>query len=107
MALLYSCALCGVLGPRTRCLHHPKRGGGSLWRRLVAQVVERDRGMSWLCGKPGATSAGHVVPASRGGRDELANLRAAHVRCNLARHDDDAPPDAEPPPLVGGLTGLV
>src|SRR3954449_8616655 len=91
MVLLYSCSVCGVVGSRARCLHHPKRGGSSRWRRLVAEVIERDGGVCWLCGKPGADSADHVVPASRGGRDELANLPAAHLSCNLARRDDDAP----------------
>ena len=96
MVLLRRCAQCGALDPRGT-LHpdcsNPKRGGSSRWRRLVAQVVERDGTVCWLCGKPGATSADHVVPVSRGGRDELANLRAAHLRCNLACRDDDAPPD--------------
>jgi len=40
----------------------------------VAQVIERDRGVCWLCGRPGAHSADHVLPASKGGTDDLANL---------------------------------
>jgi 5-methylcytosine-specific restriction endonuclease McrA len=107
VALLYPCSVCGTLGPRARCLHHPKRGGSSRWRRLVAEVVERDGGVCHLCGLPGATSADHVVPVSRGGRDELANLRAAHLSCNLARRDDDAPPGSPPPAVTGRFTRLA
>jgi hypothetical protein len=44
--------------------------------QLVAQVVERDGGICWLCGKPGATSADHVVRVPHGGRDKLGNLGA-------------------------------
>ncbi len=73
----------------------------------MAEVVERDGGVCRLGGKPGATSADHVVPVSRGGRDELANLRAAQLRCNLARRDDDAPPGAAPLAPAGGFMRLA
>jgi 5-methylcytosine-specific restriction endonuclease McrA len=72
----------------------------------VAEVIERDGGMCWLCGKPGADSADHVLPASRGGRDALANLRAAHHRCNLARRGADAPSGQPIPRQKGGRARL-
>ncbi|MBF6483855.1 HNH endonuclease [Nocardia otitidiscaviarum] len=40
-----------------------------------------------LCGRPGATTADHVIPRSRGGSDSLANLRPAHLTCNSMRGD--------------------
>lgn len=42
-----------------------------------------------LCGQPGATTADHVVPRSKGGSDDIANLRPAHFGCNGARQDTD------------------
>lgn len=69
-----------------RCpAHQLPRLGGRSWRRLVAQVVERDGGRCRLCGKLGATSADHVVRVREGGDDSLANLRAAHLDCNRRR----------------------
>lgn len=37
------------------------------------------------CGKPGSGSVEHVVPRARCGTDDLANLRPAHLVCNLKR----------------------
>lgn len=36
---------------------------------------------------PLSLSIDHVVPRSRGGSDELANLRPAHLHCNCSRGD--------------------
>ncbi|WP_280516431.1 HNH endonuclease [Actinomyces succiniciruminis] len=41
--------------------------------------------MCWICGRPGADTADHVVPAALGGGDELENLRPAHRSCNASR----------------------
>ena len=38
-----------------------------------------------LCRRPGADTADHLVPRSRGGTDDLANLRPAHAGCNYSR----------------------
>lgn len=38
-----------------------------------------------LCGRPGATTADHLIPRSQGGPDSLDNLRPAHHSCNSAR----------------------
>jgi 5-methylcytosine-specific restriction endonuclease McrA len=71
---------------RGRCAIHTRpRMNGWHWARVVATVVARDHGVCWLCGRPGANSADHVVPHSRGGTDALENLRAAHLACNLRR----------------------
>ena len=40
-----------------------------------------------ICRRPGATSADHVLPRSRGGTDAIGNLRPAHRRCNSRRGD--------------------
>ena len=49
-------------------------------------VLVRDRGICWLCGRPGATTADHVVPLALGGHPyDEANLRAAHRSCNSRR----------------------
>ena len=57
-------------------------------------VAERDDWVCWLCGAdvdaevvgtPWAASLDHVVPKARGGRNDAANLRLAHRRCNSRR----------------------
>lgn len=50
-------------------------------------VLVRDVGQPCaLYGETGSlTSVDHIVPVSRGGTDELANLRAVHPWCNARR----------------------
>jgi 5-methylcytosine-specific restriction endonuclease McrA len=59
---------------------------GRPWQRVKRRVIRRDDGVCWLCGKPGADTADHVIPVSRGGPiyDPL-NLRACHIKCNRVR----------------------
>ncbi|HEY1700787.1 MAG TPA: hypothetical protein VGG75_13825 [Trebonia sp.] len=61
-------------------LRNRGRAEGSVWRRVVSQVVSRDRGLCWICGHTGAASADHVIPVTE--RPDLdlaaANLKAAH-----------------------------
>lgn len=63
------------------------RPGGSTraWRVRRAFVLQRDHWVCWLCGRAGADSVDHVIPRERGGTDDLGNLRAAHLSCNLRR----------------------
>lgn len=59
------------------------------------RIGERDGWTCWLCGhrvdphapagSPSAPTVDHVVPKSRGGSDDNANLRLAHRRCNGRR----------------------
>ena len=86
------CLVCRTPTPNTRCpacqrekdraTWEPGQYGG-LYRRnrrtILAQSVR-----CWRCGKPGATTADHIIPRALGGSDELSNLRPAHARCNSA-----------------------
>lgn len=51
------------------------------------QVLAEYGNICWLCGHPidGLPSADHVIPRSKGGTDDIENLRPAHARCNYAR----------------------
>lgn len=58
------------------------------------RVIRDGAGICHLCGHPGADAADHVVPLSRGGADDLSNLRPAHhfepcpvcgVKCNRVK----------------------
>lgn len=66
-----------------------RKWGGDQAKRLVAAVLDHYGDRCHLCGRPGADSADHVIPRSRGGPDTLANLRPVHhntgPRCNRRR----------------------
>ncbi|MBI3401651.1 MAG: HNH endonuclease [Acidobacteria bacterium] len=61
--------------------------------RLRFQVMQRDSFRCVTCGRSPATHTGlilhldHVVPFSKGGRTELANLRTTCADCNLGKGD--------------------
>ena len=67
------------------------------WKKLHAQVLERDQWLCYLCGNaidpavasadPWAATVDHVVPVSAGGSHTAGNLRAAHRRCNVEKGD--------------------
>jgi 5-methylcytosine-specific restriction endonuclease McrA len=40
-----------------------------------------------ICGGPGADTADHILPLSKGGTSALSNLRPAHLSCNARRGD--------------------
>lgn len=73
---------------------------GSKVRRLANQVLGRYGSVCWLCGKPIdltaprssplGLSVDHVIPRSKGGGDNLDNLRPAHHHCNTSRQDRPA-----------------
>lgn len=60
---------------------------GRYGQRMRALVLAHYGTTCHLCGQPGADSADHLVPRSRGGDDSLANLRPAHRTCNAARQN--------------------
>lgn len=61
--------------------------GGRRISRLRTEVVARHGTVCWICGEPitGLVSLDHVVPRSKGGSDDVENLRPAHFGCNSAR----------------------
>lgn len=86
---------CPTRTPNRYCERHttaPKPHGrsgrtynGHRHRKLTAIVVQRDKGVCHLCGKPGATSADHIIPVALGGAEyDTRNMKAAHVSCNVA-----------------------
>jgi 5-methylcytosine-specific restriction endonuclease McrA len=58
-------------------------------------VYERDEGRCYLCGEaidraesypsPRSLSLDHALPYAEGGTEDLDNLKATHLRCNLQR----------------------
>jgi 5-methylcytosine-specific restriction endonuclease McrA len=58
------------------------------YRQQLTRATLRQYGRTChLCGQPGATTADHVIPRSKGGTDALSNLRPAHFHCNRMRWD--------------------
>jgi 5-methylcytosine-specific restriction endonuclease McrA len=66
-------------------------------RRFRATIYGRDESRCYLCGQmidqavrfpdPRSPTIDHVMPYSAGGSDEPANLRAAHLGCNMDKGD--------------------
>lgn len=62
--------------------------GGRLAQRLTADTLAWWGRQCHLCSDTApATTADHVIPRSKGGADDVANLRPAHLACNQARGD--------------------
>lgn len=62
-----------------------QKWGGRPATQLTALTLATFGTTCHLCGRPGATTADHLIPRSLGGLDELDNLRPAHQSCNSAR----------------------
>ena len=70
-------------------------------KKLLKALRARDGDACWRCNRPmrfeglpnkgKAATIEHYVPRSKGGGDELDNLRLCHVGCN--RHLADHPPE--------------
>jgi 5-methylcytosine-specific restriction endonuclease McrA len=73
---------------RRRAAQRPspdERGYGWDWRKVRAEVLERDGWVCRWCGQP-AKTVDHLVPLAQGGaRLDPANLAAACLRCNSSR----------------------
>ncbi|HEX7164373.1 MAG TPA: HNH endonuclease [Trebonia sp.] len=64
---------------------------------LAAEIFERDGWKCWICGltatrdpakgDPMGATMDHVVPISKGGAHTRANVRCAHLICNLKKGD--------------------
>lgn len=57
------------------------------YRDPAYRALGRASGTCHLCGQPGADTWDHVVPLSRGGTNDYANLRPAHRSCNSRKRD--------------------
>lgn len=58
-------------------------------------IWERDKGCCWICGRAvpfEEMTLDHVVPKSKGGKNDVGNLRAAHGPCNNERGNGDPRP---------------
>lgn len=87
------------MGPSSR-IHR----GGRETERIRGFLVARDGPVCARCRgvlnlelsglEPWGPTVGHVIPVSRGGTDDLANLRLEHRKCNLAASDRSDPPMA-------------
>lgn len=60
------------------------------WKRLRLQVLDRDRGVCYLCGQAGATEVDHRLNVAAGGTDELSNLGAVHTDCHRKKTSAEA-----------------
>lgn len=62
---------------------------GRRWRRN--QLIARDGSICPLCHEPFANmkqmTLDHIIPASKGGTDELDNQQLAHRDCNQTKAD--------------------
>lgn len=62
----------------------------SQWAVLRSQVFKRDDYTCQYCGERGKKlECDHVVPVSKGGGNELENLKTACRRCNRNKRDKD------------------
>lgn len=88
----HACLDCGKPSPTRRCAacaaarpkpaRSPTRHtGNASYRRLRAQVLDRDHHTCAYCGRPAAT-VDHLIPVSRGGPNTSHNLVAACAACN-------------------------
>jgi len=62
------------------------------YRRRALEVRRVGDLVCWLCGGAGADTLDHVVPVTRGGDNDPANLRPAHRRCNTLKGAGPPPP---------------
>ena len=91
---------CGRPARGARCDPHQREWERARRQRATQRVAYSDpaykairrrlltgRPICHLCGIPGADSLDHVIPLSRGGTNEMSNLRPAHLACNIAKHN--------------------
>src|ERR1700745_3021045 len=56
------------------------------WQWLRRSILERDK-RCLACGRPSNLMIDHIVPRSKGGRDELDNLQTLCEECNQRKAD--------------------
>ena len=66
-----------------------KRGYGHAWRKLRAQVLDRDGHLCMACKRSGryvpATDVDHIINKANGGTDELENLQSLCKKCHRTK----------------------
>jgi len=56
------------------------------WAKTRKRILRRDRGVCYICGRPGANQVDHIRPAADGGSDDDTNLAAVHAYpCHAAK----------------------
>ncbi len=86
MSVLVRCGAGALADPEAP----EEKWGGRKAQQYVRLTLEEYGTICWLCGLPGANSADHIIPRSKGGAVyELANLGPAHKRCNESRGNRD------------------
>lgn len=67
------------------------------WKRKRCSILNRDGNKCWICNEelgeivPNhdlAPSIDHIIPQSKGGSNEIENLKLAHRKCNSERGND-------------------
>jgi len=91
----YYCPPC-KLDSRTAMRHRRRAGASGPPDYTRSGIFARDGHRCHLCGKkirpdlrwphPQSGTLDHLVPLSRGGTDEAANVKAAHARCNTSKN---------------------
>ena len=76
---------------RARRYEQPSQPSGKRknWRDQLPKLLKEANHVCYLCGNPidGFAEIDHVIPLSRGGKDEYNNLRPTHRHCNRAKRD--------------------
>jgi 5-methylcytosine-specific restriction protein A len=92
-------------GPKPQTSYGQGRGGRP-WRRKRDQVLLRDQYLCQCedCGgkRYFADEVDHIVPLSRGGTDDLSNLRAINKDCHKAKTAREASGSTRVPVKVDG-----
>ena len=69
----------------------PSHTGTRQWRKVRAQVLERDRGICHVCGEPGSDQVDHLVPWHLTHDDSPDNLAPIHSEpCHRVKTQQEA-----------------
>jgi 5-methylcytosine-specific restriction enzyme A len=58
----------------------------SEWYAVRRHVMQRDRGICRVCGRPGANLVHHIIERKDGGSDDPSNLASVHRACHGKLH---------------------